>query len=236
MKIGGFIKTSLINYPGKIAAVVFTQGCNLRCKYCHNAELVLPEQFDENKIISKFFVLDYLEKNKTKLDAVVITGGEPTIQPGLIEFLKLIRLYGLYIKIDTNGTNPEVLQSLIDLELIDYIAMDIKAPFEVDKYSEIAGISVSSELLEKIKKSKDIILHSEVKHEFRTTAVKEMISKDDMINIAESIKGGNALWLQEFNPEYSLDDSFKTNNGISADTLRIIANDLKGYVSKVGVR
>src|SRR3972149_4937512 len=114
MKIGGFIKNNLTDYQGKVAAVVFTRGCNLRCKYCHDTQLVMPELFQNQGLISEFIVLDYLEKNKIKLDAVVISGGKPTLQDDLALFMQKVKLFGLYVKLNTNGTRPDVIERLIN--------------------------------------------------------------------------------------------------------------------------
>ncbi len=133
MKIGALQKFSLIDYPGKVCAIIFTVGCNFRCGYCHNPELVDPKQFPkpmpEEKIIS------FLQKRKGKLEAITITGGEPTLQPDLLSFLEQVKRHGYLVKLDTNGTNPNMLQQTIKDKLVDYIAMDIKGP--LDRYREI---------------------------------------------------------------------------------------------------
>jgi pyruvate formate lyase activating enzyme len=135
MKIGGLQKFSLLDYPGKISAVVFTQGCNFRCPYCHNPELVDPERFQE--CIPEDEIFAFLETRRGKLEAVTVTGGEPTIQNGLSSFVRRIKDMGFMVKLDTNGSRPEVLEELIRHKLIDYIAMDIKAPLE--KYEAVTG-------------------------------------------------------------------------------------------------
>lgn len=236
MKIGGFIKNSLIDYPGKIAAVVFTQGCNMQCRYCHNPELVLPEMIKEAGSIPEEQVFDYLEKNKQMLDAVVVTGGEPTLQGDLIDFIIKVKSYGLLVKLDTNGSAPETLKELIDLKLIDYIAMDVKAPLELKKYQEIAGDIVNYEMLDKIKNSIWRIIKSGLPHEFRTTTVKHLITKDDIERICESIKGCQTYCLQDFNPEIVLEDSFKQHSGYSTDVLKWISGGLNEYSEVVKVR
>jgi len=176
MNIGGFQKCSLIEYPGKICAVIFTQGCNYRCDYCHNPELVDTRLF-ENPILEKE-IFSFLEKRKGKLEAVEITGGEPTLQSNLLDVLRKIKAMGYLLKLNSNGSNPEVIKKAIDLKLIDYLAMDIKAPFE--KYNSLCGIEVN---LASIRKSIEIIKSSSVSYEFRTTYVTSLLNEEDISKI-----------------------------------------------------
>ncbi|MFA7073976.1 MAG: anaerobic ribonucleoside-triphosphate reductase activating protein [Endomicrobiaceae bacterium] len=162
MRIGGFQKFSLIDFPQKTSAIIFTQGCNFRCEYCHNPELVYHNLFKIPIPVEQ--VLSFLETRKKQLDAVVITGGEPTCQEDLEDFICRIKSIGYLIKLDTNGSNPQILKGIIDKKLIDFIAMDIKAPF--DKYSFLTCVPVD---IEKIRTSIEIIKNSKVKYEFRTT-------------------------------------------------------------------
>jgi len=152
IRIGGFQKQSLIDFPGKITSVVFTSGCNFRCGYCHNPELVLPEFFPARDISCET-ILAYLQKNQFLLDAVTITGGEPTMQVGLPLFIKEIKALGLQVKLDTNGTHPEMVKSLVGNQLIDYVAMDIKAPLSLCSYRKVVGNNFSENQLEKIKET-----------------------------------------------------------------------------------
>lgn len=193
MKIGGVQKFSMIDYPDKIACIVFTQGCNFRCPYCHNPELVKPEMFGESLNEEEFF--DFLKERVGKLDAVSITGGEPTLQYDLIEFIKKIRDLGFLIKLDTNGTNPEMLKEIIDQKLVNYIAMDIKAPLQ--NYEKITGVPAD---VKKIKKSIELIKNSGIDYEFRTTLVKNLLSLEDLKQIGEEIKGAKKYYLQKFIP------------------------------------
>ena len=162
MKIGYVQRFSLIDYPGKICAIVFTQGCNFRCPYCHNPELVIPEQYGECIPEDVFF--PFLENRREKLDAVSITGGEPTIQPGIVDFIRSIKELGFLIKVDTNGSFPDVIEELLRLNLLDYIAMDIKAPLR--KYRNVTASAVDTR---NILASIDLIKNSGIEHEFRTT-------------------------------------------------------------------
>jgi pyruvate formate lyase activating enzyme len=171
MQIGGFEKQSLIDYPGKIAAVVFTQGCNFRCGYCHNPQLVLPELFLNEPEYVPLNILSYLEKHKNWLDGVVVTGGEPTIHKDLPVFLKAIKDLGYFVKLDTNGSNPYMLERIIKKKLVDYIAMDIKIAPEKDLYGKIIGIQMTDEIIENILASIIILKNTPVEGEFRTTVI-----------------------------------------------------------------
>ncbi|MEA3422984.1 MAG: anaerobic ribonucleoside-triphosphate reductase activating protein [Bacillota bacterium] len=192
MNIAAYIRTSTIDYPGHISSVVFTKGCNMRCEYCHNKDL---EVSSDN--ISMKNVINHLSKRKGLLDGVTITGGEPTMQTGLIKFCKKVKSMGFKIKLDTNGTNPEVVKELIDSHLVDYIAMDFKT--SPKKYQELSGIS-----FEKVKKSYEIIrmFHS---YEFRTTLY-PTIDKDDVLEILEMVNKEN-YYIQQYrkNNDFDLD-------------------------------
>ena len=190
MKIGGFNKFSLIDYPGKVSAVIFTQGCNFRCPFCHNRELVLPELFQE--CIPEDEISDFLLKRKKQLDGVVITGGEPTIQNDLIEFISEIKNMGFLIKLDTNGSQPKTIQKLINSGSVDYIAMDIKAPLE--KYHQLIGVNFDRKAIEK---SIELIRSSKIDFEFRTTVVKPFLKLEDLDQIKKII-GNTKYKLQNF--------------------------------------
>ena len=183
MLIGGLQKTSLLDYPEKIAAILFTQGCNFRCGYCHNPELLNGNaQLHQEVTLDALF--EFLNNRKGKLDGVVITGGEPCIQKNLIQVISKIKKMGFLVKLDTNGTFPDVISELLIKNLIDYIAMDIKAPLE--KYHKITGSIVN---IENIKKSIAIILNSNIDYEFRTTVITSQLSFDDFENISILIQG-----------------------------------------------
>jgi len=200
MQIGGLQKLTLIDYPDKLACTVFLIGCNFRCPWCYSGELVLPEknkkqfypvksdrvgakQFNGARISEKEF-FNFLKKRKDKLEGVVICGGEPTINKELPNFIKKIKKLGFLVKLDTNGSNPKMLKKLIAEHLLDYIAMDIKAPLSQDKYEKATGVKIN---LEDIKKSIDIIKNSGIEHEFRTTVVPSIHTKEDIIQIAKEI-------------------------------------------------
>jgi len=191
LRIGGLQKFSLIDYPGKISAVVFTQGCDFKCPFCQNVNLVLPEKFSDS--ITEESVLNFLKTRQGQLQGVVITGGEPAIQKDLGVFLSKVRKLGFFIKLDTNGNNPDVVKDLVDKKLVDYIAMDVKAPLE--KYDEATGIGVDKE---NILKSIDLIRGCGVEYQFRTTVYKALLSAGDIQNILTLIKGAKKYVLQKF--------------------------------------
>ncbi|EGW37985.1 anaerobic ribonucleoside-triphosphate reductase activating protein [Desulfosporosinus sp. OT] len=172
MNIAGFVKTSFVDYPGKIASVVFTQGCNLRCGYCHNAGL-LDLNDTSNSILTEE-IFEWLAKRKGMIDAVVVSGGEPTLQANLYVFIEELKAMNLLVKLDTNGTNPDIIRALIEDELLDFIAMDIKAP--LSKYESIIGTSLLE--LAAIRQSAGVIKNSGLAHEFRTTLCPELEAED----------------------------------------------------------
>ncbi len=220
MIIGGFQRFSLIDYPGKICAIVFTQGCNFRCPYCHNPELVDMKR--AIGFIPEEEILSFLKKRRGRLDAVEITGGEPTLQPDLLDFLKAIKDMGYLIKLDSNGTHPDMLEQIIYKNLVDYLAMDVKAPLE--KYEEIVNVKVDTE---KIKYSIDLIKNSRLNYEFRTTVVKSLLSKEDIIEIGKLIKGTNLYILQKFIPSKTLNPKFLKESTYSDIEFEKIGEELK---------
>lgn len=229
MIIAGLQKTSLIDYPEKISAVIFTSGCNFSCSYCHNPELVNPElsMFQ----IKNSEIFEFLEKRKKVIDAVVITGGEPTIYPDLIDFIKKIKKLGYLVKLDTNGTNPEVVKSLLDENLLDYIAMDIKGP--LDKYERITGKIVD---LKNIEKTVALIKKSKIQYEFRTTVSPRDLTKSDFIKIGEWLKGGKNYYLQQFRNTKTLDEALSKIEPYDESKLHEFSLIMKKYVDNVGIR
>lgn len=206
MKIVGLEKNSLVDYPGKIAAVVFTPGCNLDCYYCHNWS-ILGKRGCPNLILEAD-LFNFLKKRKGLLDGVVVSGGEPTLQKGLREFMSSLKSLGFSVKLDTNGANPEQVQDLIDHDLVDYVAMDIKAPFS--KYRQICGqdsLFGNDEIfLDKVKESIRLLLSGKVTYEFRTTFVPEL-TQDDIIEVAKAISGAQLYVLQQYRlPELPADE------------------------------
>jgi len=229
MKIGGLQKVSLTDYPGKISAIVFTQGCNFRCPYCHNPELVDPELYQECLPEEEFF--SYLEMRKGKLEAIAITGGEPTIQNDLIPFLMRVKAMGLLIKIDTNGSKPEILEELIGRNLVDYLAMDIKAPLE--KYAAVTRTPVNGKA---IRQSIMLIMNSGIDYEFRTTIVKSQIKEADLLAIGRLIKNAAFYSLQRYVPTKPLDKNFLTETTLSQGEFGNVKKILEKNISKVIIR
>ena len=221
MIFGGFQKTDLINYPGKVASTVFTRGCNFRCPYCHNPEFVIQgsDQTYFGETYTEEEVLDFLRKRSSFLDALVISGGEPTLHSDLPTFIRKVRDLGLMVKLDTNGSRPDVLGSLLAENLLDYVAMDIKAPLE--KYHLLGFDGIKS-----IEESIKILNASETDHEFRTTCARAIVAEDDFRKIA-GILGPDAKWyMQPFNPAKTLDPAYTSETTWSADELRTIAASL----------
>ncbi len=208
MVFRGWQKTSLNEWPGKVCSIVFIQGCNFRCPFCYNYDLVLnPEKLP---LIKEKEILDYCKKNKDLLDGVMITGGEPLInkKKDLIKFIKKVKKLGLKVGIETNGTNPKMIKYLIVNNLVDYLAMDIKAPLTQRKYAQLTGVKVD---LKKIKKSIKIIIDSNIDSEFRTTVVPGLLNEDDILKIVQEIKGGKKYYLQQFQKGETLGHLPKTD-------------------------
>lgn len=192
MKICGIQKVSLLDYSSLISCVIFTQGCNFLCPFCQNANLVIPSCYD--KVLDEKEVFSFLESRKGKLDGLVISGGEPTLQKDLISFIKRVKQLGYKVKLDTNGTDPETTRFLIESKLIDYLAMDVKNSLE--KYYITSKIS-SNDML-KVLKTLDILKNSSLEYELRTTLVKEFHTYNDVDGIVQLIKGCKRYYLQNF--------------------------------------
>jgi pyruvate formate lyase activating enzyme len=228
MQIYGFNKTTLLDYPRHLAATLFLGGCNFRCPFCHNASLV--EHPGSQPVIPEEEVFSYLSKRRNILEGVCITGGEPTLYPDLPEFIGQIKNLGFKVKLDTNGTNPEMMKSLVKNQLIDYIAMDIKNAKA--KYNLSVGLREFSP--DKINESIAFLLSSPLDYEFRTTVVKEHHTEEDMLSIGAWIKGANAYYLQAF--EDSGDILTGGLSSPSKETLIHFAHLLTPYVKKVSIR
>lgn len=229
IKIKGYLPTSLIDYPGKIASVIFLPRCNFRCPFCFNIDLVNDSK--ELKDIGTEEIFHHLKYRKKWLDGVVLTGGEPCLHPGLIEFIRKIKKLGFLIKLDTNGTNPAMLERLIKDKLIDYVAMDIKAPLE--KYEKVTKSKVN---LKDIQKSVDIIRNTGIDYEFRSTILPKLHSKEDILAIGKWLKGSKRYFLQQFRPEKTLDKKLQKENPYSIEQLREFSEILKPFFEKVEVR
>lgn len=227
MRIGGFEKLTLIDYPHKIACMVYTIGCNFRCPYCHNPELV-DETADE---ISADEIFTFLDDRKGILDGVVITGGEPTMHDDLLDFMAKIKEKGYKIKLDSNGTRPDMLKEAIDRELVDYIAMDIKSPLA--KYSANVSRPVDADA---IRRSIRIIMDSHINYEFRTTVIKSLLSYQDLKEIVSEIKGSKRYYLQKFIPTKILNPQFRNKVSYSDEEFKELQKLFSKKVDYCGIR
>lgn len=201
MRIGGFVPVSLCDFPCRVAAVVFTQGCNFRCPFCHNGHLIEQQDFG---LLDEEAVLAQIRERRNRLGGVVVTGGEPTLQGDLPQFLYRLQALGLAVKLDTNGSQPDMLQALFADRLVSYVAMDIKAPW--DRYDRLTGQACDTILL---RRSMRLIAASGLPHEFRTTRVEALLSAEDCSKIARQIPAGSSHKWQHFRSEHSLDKSLR---------------------------
>ncbi|MGC9149575.1 MAG: anaerobic ribonucleoside-triphosphate reductase activating protein [Candidatus Micrarchaeia archaeon] len=230
IEIGGFQRVSLIDYPGKIASIIFTVGCNFRCPFCQNKDLVL-RNYKSLRLYSYEEIFEKLEEAKGFIDGVEITGGEPTIWGNeLIALMEKLKKYGL-IKLDSNGSNPRILKEIIEKKLVDYIAMDIKTSLNVKKYAKAIGLSEDStkEILKNVLESIELIKNSKVEHEFRTTLVPSIVEKEDVVEIANYIKGEN-YFLQRFEPRNTLNKDFENIKPYKKEFFEEVCNEIKGIV------
>lgn len=233
MKIAQLLPTTLIEYPGRVSALIYTAGCNFRCPFCHNSELVLPERIRGLSFIPADEVLALLKDRVGFLDALSITGGEPTLQPDLAEFLTRVKSLGYLVKLDTNGSNPDVLARLLDKRLVDYVAMDIKGP--ADRYTELSGVNVN---LDTIRRTIRFIIDRAPDYEFRTT-VAPTITADEIEETTRLIKGAKRYFLQTFIvPEGKeiVNPNWSGWTALSKEELHAVWENIKGRFPEGGVR
>ncbi len=230
LKIKKFIDNSLIEWEGKISAVIVVGGCNFACPFCHNG--VLIKDHADIAEISQDKVLQILKEKKNWLDGVVISGGEPCLYHELFDFIKKVKEIGLPIKLDTNGYLPKMLGSLIKQKLVDYVAMDIKAPLN-NKYEQLCGIKIN---LDRIKQSVGLLRASGIEHEFRTTFVPNMLEKNDLVEIAAYLKGTKRFYIQQFSPEVTLDSSLSSLIPYTKNYLKETELACKKYISNAKIR
>jgi pyruvate formate lyase activating enzyme len=228
MIFGGLEKFSLIDYPGAISCIAYSVGCNFRCPYCHNPELV--DETAENRFTEKELYV-FLDSRTEMLDGVVITGGEPTMHSDLPNVLKMIKSKGYRVKLDSNGTNPDMLERIIAGGLADYIAMDIKAP--LSKYNSVVGRPVDAAIL---RRSMDLIMSSGIEYEFRTTLIKMLVSPEDIQEIGREIAGAKKYYLQKFVPTKILNPQFIRKATYDDDELKHFQKILAPYVGYCGIR
>ena len=230
MKIKGLIKTSIVDFPGKVATVVFTGGCNFRCPYCHNVDLVLRPESLPDIAVGEVFRL--LAERQGFVDGVVITGGEPTLQSDLADFVRELKGLGLAVKLDTNGYRPRPIQLLLQEGLLDYVAMDVKGSPE--KYPLVTGSRIE---IRRIEDSIQLILASEIEYEFRTTAVPEMVTVQDVETIARSIAGARRYVIQQFRSSSStLAPQTAKMNPYPVTVLKEMADAAQRWVPDVSIR
>ena len=225
MQIAAYLKTSLIEWPGKIVSVIFTPGCNFRCPFCHNAHLVDPQQVNHLTLLKEEEVLKDLVQRKEWIEAVAITGGEPTLQKDLLAFLSKIKAMGYRVMLEQNGTHPEIIKKLINQKLVDYFCLDLKGNFE--NYSKFSGVKTETE---KIRESLWLIAESGLECELRTTVVPGLHTKENLIKLAEEIKEilahsrlkiENCRWyLQQFRPIGCLNQDYLGLKPFSPEELK----------------
>jgi len=240
--IGGLQKLTLIDYPGKIAATVFLIGCNFSCPWCHNPELVLPKRIKKHKKISENYFFEFLSQRKGLLEGVVVCGGEPTINKDLPDFIKKIKKLGYAVKLDTNGSNPEMLKNLIAGKLVDYVALDVKAPFKnqkskiknqsdksklKNKYEGTTGVKIN---LEDIEKSINLLKNSGIDYEFRTTIIPKLHQSKDIRDIAKQLKGARIYFLQQFKPGKTISPKYGKYKPSSQKQIKSILEECKKYL------
>ncbi|MBU1049224.1 anaerobic ribonucleoside-triphosphate reductase activating protein [Candidatus Bipolaricaulota bacterium] len=233
MIVGGIQWMTLLDYPDKIAATLFTAGCNFRCSFCHNPELVLPELVAEAGTALEESFFDELADRRGFLDAIVISGGEPTLQSDLLDVLARIKEIGYLVKLDTNGARPEIIEEAFDRGLLDFIAMDIKSP--ADRYEQIVGISIDTNL---IQESISLIQQSGKRYEFRTTAAPGL-SEDDLFRMGCWLEGSKAYWLQMFrapSQKRLVDESCREIETLGKGDLEAVWERLRDRFEVGGVR
>lgn len=233
MKIAQLLPTTLIEYPGKVSALIYTVGCNFRCPFCHNSELVLPERMKTLRLIPENDILYFLRERQGFLDALAITGGEPTLQPDLEKFLRKVKDLGFLVKLDSNGSNPTILENVLRQGLADYVAMDVKAPWP--KYEFITGVKLD---LKKLKASIEVIKELAPDYEFRTT-VAPSLTKGDLHEIAHEVNGAKHYYLQEFQTYEDkdlIDPSWNKKKGLPKADLMEVWEGIKNMFGGGGVR
>ncbi|PID33311.1 anaerobic ribonucleoside-triphosphate reductase activating protein [Candidatus Saccharibacteria bacterium] len=223
--VGGIQKLSLVDYPGHVAAALFLAGCNMRCGYCHNPELVLPERLAPKIPLDHIF--EFLKSRVGRLDGAVISGGEPTVQKDLPELCRRIKALGYDIKLDTNGTHPDMVRQMVEEKTIDFIAMDVKGP--LDKYIEIAARPID---LDAIVDNIRLMIDSGIDHEFRTTVVREQLTVDDFERVGQLVKGAKRFALQHFNTGITVSPQFENYHTFTEDEFQQAKKIIERYVKQ----
>jgi pyruvate formate lyase activating enzyme len=231
MVFGGLLKFSAIDYPDHLSGVVFTQGCNWRCPFCHNPELIprkAPVQIDSRQIF------DFLKSRQDFLEGICITGGEPTIQPDLIDFIKAVKNLDYKVKLDTNGSNPELVKKIVREASPDMLAMDVKTSWR--KYSSTVGIKLKEDIFKNFVQLVEFIEYHEIDLELRTTLVPNLVDEQDIMKIGEWLGGKRKYVLQQFRPEITYNPKFINLSPYSPDEVNQLAEISEQFFSSVTVR
>lgn len=233
MKLSAIQRFTMLDYPGRVACIAFTPGCNMRCGFCHNPEFVLPAKIQELQadFIEEQVFFNFLDKRRGLLEGVVVSGGEPTIWRDLPEFLRRIKEKGFLTKLDTNGNHPEMLRVLLDQGLVDYVAMDVKT--SLAEYPKLVGGTVKPENIEE---SIRLLKASGIPYEFRTTLIKEIHNEKVLKDMEEMLSGAKRYYLQTFRPGHTLDSLFATYHSFSNEEMRGLVERFSVVVKKVGIR
>ncbi len=233
MLISGIQKFTAIDYPEKIAAIIFTPGCNFRCGFCYNREFVLPEEIAKIKdnFIPEKAVLNFLKTRVGKIDGIVISGGEPTLQKDLENFIDEVRELGFLVKLDTNGTDPKILKKLVESKKIDFVAMDIKTSF--DNYKSLVGENIN---LDDIKESLEFLKNNVIPYEFRTTIVGGIHTPEIFEEMGKMLNGAKKIYLQNFRSQTTLDPSFENKKSLTKIEINEAIEILSKYVDEVLIR
>lgn len=233
MKFSAIHTLTLLDYPDTVAAIVFTPGCNFRCHYCHNAEFVLPEYIRkiQDDFIPEEKILGFLEKRKGKLEGLVISGGEPTLHgENLLAFMQKVKDKGFRIKLDTNGTHPEIIEKALRQNLLDFVAMDIKAPSK--DYRELTGVEID---FSQIKRSRDLLDDFGLDYELRTTIIQPFHTPERLQEIFKFCAGAPLYTLQNYRPDKVLNPAWKKYTGFAPDQLQEFVDQARKYIKNVRV-
>jgi pyruvate formate lyase activating enzyme len=231
MRVAGLQKTSVIDFPDQISAVVFTQGCNFYCPYCHNSQLIPLKLPKGKELMPEEYFFEFLQKREKLLDGVTITGGEPMLQQDLKDFMyKIKKEHNLLLKLDTNAANTKKLKKLIEAGLINYLAVDIK--FSWSNYEKLAPVGLISE----IKRSVEIIINSDLNYEFRTTVVPGLHDKEEIEKIAQQIEGAERYFIQNFRPVNTLDPELRNQRSFAPSELLEFKLTAEKYLQAVQIR
>jgi pyruvate formate lyase activating enzyme len=228
MEIKGFLETSFVDWPGKVCAVLFLAGCNFRCPYCHNHELVLNPH--RHPSISMDSIMDRLNSFKGWIDGVCISGGEPTVNDNLLDLMRRVRNSGFLVKLDTNGTRPDLLHELIEEGLLDYVAMDVKAPPFFEAYSIVTGVSAP---IRAVQESIRLLKENKVPYEFRTTVIPAFHGEPEIAAMADYLAGCSLWRLQTYNPENAMNEELRGLSGYSPEEMQRLAHIAAKTVDRV---